>query len=86
MPYYSYNGQHYILQDRLYYKVAEGSVIVDKTGQTRVEPIPESVLSESESVLPVLLVLPVTPEQEPLLPEPESSVPESKPIITQKKR
>ena len=45
MTYYSYNGQRYLLQDNLYYKVSEESVIVDKKLSVP-EPEPMTVLPE----------------------------------------
>ena len=50
MTYYSYNGQRYLLQDNLYYKVSEESVIVDK--KLSVLPEPMTVLPEPITVLP----------------------------------
>ena len=75
---YQYNGKSYILQDRLYYRVTEESVIVDKNMLRTQEPVsvpilpvlpepvlPEPVLPVSVPILPLLTVLtePVLPEQ-----------------------
>ena len=49
MTYYSYNGQRYLLQDNLYYKVSEESVIVDKKLSVLPEPI--TVLPEPEPMI-----------------------------------
>ena len=66
---YQYNGKSYILQDRLYYRVTEESVIVDK-----------NMLRTQEPVLPVSVpILPVLPE--PVLPLPEPVLPVSVPIL-----
>ena len=81
---YQYNGKSYILQDRLYYRVTEESVIVDKNMLRTQEPVsvpilpvlpepvlPEPVLPVSVPILPVSVpILPVLPVlTEPVLPE-----------------
>ena len=76
---YQYNGKSYILQDRLYYRVTEESVIVDKNMLRTQEPVsvpilpvlPEPVLPVSVPILPVSVpILPVFPVlTEPVLPE-----------------
>lgn len=76
MTYY-YNGRCYILQDRLYYKVNEESVIVDKNGSL---PHVVSVRGDTESILPE----PILPKPESILPEP--ILPEPEPIMIKKKR
>lgn len=99
---YNYNGQTYILQDRLYYRVTNGSVIIDNKPRETVLPetilLPETVLSvpilpEPElSVQPEMIVLPVLPEivlPEPVLPLPETVIPLPEtviPIVIKKKR
>ena len=62
---YQYNGKSYILQDRLYYRVTEESVIVDKNMLRTQEPVSVPILPVSVPILPVFPVLtePVLPEQ-----------------------
>jgi hypothetical protein len=82
MTYYSYNGQRYLLQENLYYKVSEESIIVDKKlHQITVLPLPEpiTVLPDQISVLPDLLPEPIIIVLPDLLPEPIIVLPE--PII-----
>ena len=75
---YQYNGKSYILQDRLYYRVTEESVIVDKNMLRTQEPV-------SVPILPVLpepvLPEPVLPEPETVLPEPETVLPEPETVL-----
>ena len=51
---YQYNGKSYILQDRLYYRVTEESVIVDKNMLRTQEPVSVPILPVSVPILPVL--------------------------------
>ena len=74
---YQYNGKSYILQDRLYYRVTEESVIVDKNMLRTQEP----VLPEQPVSVPILPVLPEPVLPEPVLPEPETVLPEPETVL-----